>query len=184
MQHKIFFFINWRDFHFKILGKITVRLGRRSLRAGYICPNSSANTPPVELAKTLRIQQKILAKRKSNTTTDKIPNRPTHSAELANTLHDHKSCLQLQNSPWPECVKWKSCVRFGRVKIVCEIDKLDAEQCSRGWRYESCHHFRLENSIYFSGREIVGNTQRNVLMLSFTFQRQQHTAPATTPCPL
>ena len=31
--------------------------------------------------------------------------------------------------------------------ISREIDKLDAEQCSRGWRYESCHHFRLENSI-------------------------------------
>ena len=80
----------------------------------------------------------------------------------------------------------KSGVRFGRVKMGCgRIDKLDAEQCSRGWRYESCHHFRLENSIYFPGREIVGNAQRNVLMLSLTFQRQQHTAPpATTPCPL
>ena len=75
----------------------------------------------------------------------------------------------------------KSGVRFGRVKMGCgRIDKLDAEQCSRGWRYESCHHFRLENSIYFPGREIVGNAQRNVLMLSLTFQRQQHTAAPTT----
>ena len=41
-------------------------------------------------------------------------------------------------------------------KISREIDKLDAEQCSRGWRYESCHHFRLENSIYFSKGKLWG----------------------------
>ena len=40
--------------------------------------------------------------------------------------------------------------------ISREIDKLDAEQCSRGWRYESCHHFRLENSIYFSKGKLWG----------------------------
>ena len=45
---------------------------------------------------------------------------------------------------------WKS------VEISREIDKLDAEQCSRGWRYESCHHFRLENSIYFSKGKLWG----------------------------
>ena len=32
----------------------------------------------------------------------------------------------------------------------------------------------------FLEREIVGNAQRNVLMLSLTFQRQQHTATPTT----
>ena len=32
----------------------------------------------------------------------------------------------------------------------------------------------------FLEREIVGNAQRNVLMLSLTFQRQQHTAAPTT----
>ena len=64
--------------------------------------------------------------------------------------------------------------------ILREIDKLDAEQCSRGWRYESCHHFRLENSIYFSGREIVGNVQRNVLMLSLTFNDNNTQQPLAT----